>query len=154
MNKKLTFPSIFFLLLRISVGVFFLYTGLSKIVFISGFADDIYNYRLFPEFIINLAAVFMPFFEINLGLFIIIGLWLKETTMLVLLSLLSFIIMISSALIRGLDISCGCFGYGKGQLETTMMMDIAMFIPLAFSLFYKNHILTLDKLIRKKDPES
>lgn len=149
MNKMQIYRPLFFLLVRFFIGGFFLYTGFSKFFFISGFADDIYNYRIFPEFIIGISAVFMPFFEIILGVFLIMGIWLKETSLLVLMSLFAFIVMISSALIRGMDISCGCFGYGKGQLETTLIMDIIMFVPLMLSLFYNDHILAVDNLLKK-----
>lgn len=148
MSDKTKTLHLLFLLFRILIGGFFIYTGYSKVFFISGFADEIYYYRLFPEFIIGISAVFMPFFEIIIGIFLILGIWFKATLSLLFLSLLSFIIMISSALVRGLDISCGCFGYGKGNLETTLILDIVILGIIFFMLFYRDHKYILDNKIR------
>ncbi len=150
MDKRNRCTIVLFLLIRLFIGSFFLYTGSSKIFFISGFADEIYNYRLFPEFIIGFAAVFMPFLEIIAGLFLILGLWLKESMLIIMLSLASFILLISSALIRGLDISCGCMGYGKGNLETTLILDIIMLFLLLTAFFSERHLFTVDSLFQAK----
>ena len=56
-----------------------------------------------------------------------------------------FIIAISSALMRGLDISCGCFSVegGHGVAIDLLIRDILMFVGAAIVVFFGTSELTL-----------
>lgn len=82
-----------------------------KVLGITAFRDEIRNYRLEPVWwIIHPAAIVMPWIEIVTGLALIFGIWMVEAAVLILLMLLLFNGLVGSAIYRGLDINCGCFG--------------------------------------------
>jgi hypothetical protein len=58
-----------------------------------------------------------------------------------------FIIAISSALVRGLDISCGCFSVegGHGVAEDLLIRDILMFLGAAIVVFFGTSKLTVSR---------
>ncbi|MFI5211348.1 MAG: MauE/DoxX family redox-associated membrane protein [Ignavibacteria bacterium] len=94
---------------RIVLGGLFMYASFDKMANPQAFADIINNYRMLPVQFVNPLAIFLPWLEFITGLFLIAGKWVKSSLLLYSTFLLIFIIGLSQALIRGLDISCGCF---------------------------------------------
>ena len=74
-------------------------------------------------------AIIMPWLELVCGVLIIVGVFLRGSAFWIGLMLLIFIIALSSALARGLDISCGCFSVegGHGVDVGLLVRDIIMF---------------------------
>ena len=96
-------------LLRVALGVVFIVASLGKIQDPEAFATNIANYRLLPYTVINAIAIVLPWVEVITGTLLILGVWIRASTMIVWGLLLAFSVAISQALARGLDISCGCF---------------------------------------------
>lgn len=97
------------LILRITIGIIFIYASLDKIANPSQFARIIYNYHLLPGELINLTAITMPWVEFICGVCVILGIY-KEGGILILGILLSiFAVSIGINLFRGVDLECGCF---------------------------------------------
>lgn len=99
-------------LFHLPVAGFFVVAALGKIPDPESFARDIVNYRLVSLDLAWLFALWLPWLELVAGL----GLLWKQTrrdAALLLAGLLVFFqVALVSALVRGLDISCGCFGKG------------------------------------------
>lgn len=95
--------------LRVALGAVFIVASLDKIQNPEAFATTIANYRLLPYKSINGIAIALPWLEVVTGILLVLGIWIKASTMIVWGLLLAFSIAISQALARGLDISCGCF---------------------------------------------
>jgi hypothetical protein len=78
----------------------------------AAFTRDIEHYRIVSASVAAAASVYLPWLEISLGL----GLWLprfrEAARWLSILLLSGFCGTLVSALARGLDIDCGCFGTG------------------------------------------
>ncbi len=72
-------------------------------------------YRLLPESVVPVVGHGLPILEILVGLCLVLGLLTRVTAVVSGLLLLAFIIGISSAWARGLQIECGCFGGGAGR---------------------------------------
>jgi uncharacterized membrane protein YphA (DoxX/SURF4 family) len=100
------------LLARVALAAVFFYAGLSKLASPADFAVSIENYRLLPCAPAGWVALYLPWLETGcaLGLFIP-RLRLGSAAVLAVLCAM-FCGFIASALLRGLDISCGCFGGG------------------------------------------
>jgi uncharacterized membrane protein YphA (DoxX/SURF4 family) len=96
-------------LLRVALGAVFIVASLDKIQNPEAFSTTIANYRLLPYKFINGTAIVLPWLEVITGTFLVLGVWIRANTMIVWGLLLAFSIAISQALVRGLDISCGCF---------------------------------------------
>ena len=106
------------LILRLALGGVFIYAGALKIVDASEFARAIHNYQLTPRLVSTLVAVYLPWLEVLAGLALIarrlpLGATLALTTMSAV-----FLIALTSAWLRGLDISCGCFSKEEHKIQT------------------------------------
>lgn len=131
-NKYLVFAA------RLILGVVFIYASLEKIQNPAGFAQAIYNYRMVPEALINIMAIALPWLELVCGVLIIVGVFVRGSALLIGAMLAVFIVALSSAILRGLDISCGCFTLegGRGIAGKTLVEDILLMICVAIALLY------------------
>ena len=102
-------------LLRIFLGGFYVVAGMVKIADPGHFAEAVANYRLVPHDLTNLVAITLPWIEITSGLLLIFGVWLQASAWLINAMTLVFIAGIASAVARGLNIECGCFGTVGGR---------------------------------------
>ena len=66
----------FALMARLILGVIFIYASIDKIFHPAAFAEAVYNYQILPDALINLTAIVLPWLELILGAFLILGLWL------------------------------------------------------------------------------
>lgn len=101
--------------LRLVVGGVFLAAGLLKVADPAKFAVDIGNYRLLPHETLNLVAIMLPWIEITAGSFVLAGVWLRPAALVIISLTVVFLAAIGTALARGLNIECGCFGTVGGQ---------------------------------------
>ncbi len=101
--------------LRLLVGGAFLAAGALKIADPAKFALDVANYRLAPHEMINLVAILVPWVEVAAGSFVLAGIWVRAAALVIASLTAMFSIVIVSALVRGLNIECGCFGTVGGQ---------------------------------------
>ena len=131
--------------IRLVLGFVFIYASVDKIAHPAEFAQSIYNYRMMPHATINLMAILMPWLELICGVLLAIGVLWRGSALLIGFMLLVFIIAISTALLRGLDISCGCFSVegGHGVAVDLLVRDVLMFIGAGIVLFLGRASLTL-----------
>jgi uncharacterized membrane protein YphA (DoxX/SURF4 family) len=114
------------------VGGIFIYSALTKITDLEYFAKSLYNYRILPEASLNLVALIIPWLELIIGLFIVLGIFVKESALLGGFLMIVFIAAISIAIVRGLDIECGCFGTKDGSRVGLLRIVEDLFILLGF----------------------
>ena len=114
--------------LRLILGGVFIFAGVLKIYEPGKFAQDIGNYRIVPHDLLNLFAITLPWVEVLAGLFLIFGIWFRASAVVVLGMTVMFFVAISSALARGLNIECGCFGtVGARRIGlTSLAFDTAL----------------------------
>lgn len=105
-----TKTNLLLLSLRCALALSFLYAGLLKIGDPAEFARGIANYHLLPSGLEIYAGLFVPWLEIVVGASLALGLWARSGALLSFLLSLGFGLFVGSALVRGLDIDCGCFG--------------------------------------------
>jgi putative oxidoreductase len=92
---------------------------------------------MLPDAVINFMALTLPWLEIICGSLIIAGVFVRGSALLIAFMLLVFIIAISFALVRGLDISCGCFSQegGHGVAVDLLVRDVIMFVGAILVMF-------------------
>jgi uncharacterized membrane protein YphA (DoxX/SURF4 family) len=114
--------------LRLIVGGVFVYAGVIKILDPAGFASDVANYRLLPHSLVNLLAITLPWVEVVAGTLLTLGIWGRASAMVVTLMTCVFLVAITQAIARGLDIRCGCFGTVEARQVglTTLLTDVAL----------------------------
>ena len=128
---------------QIALGIFFVVAALPKLADPPAFAHMIYNYRILPGPLVNLAALVMPWAELLLGIALVLGIWRRTAALLVGALLALFIVAISVNLLRGNAIDCGCFDVasaGKSWEERirdmlmVVVRDIGMLLLVAQGL--------------------
>lgn len=98
------------LLLRLLFGAVFLWAGIAKLKDPLTFADAVRNFRLVGDPLVPALALFIPWLEILAALAVMSGVLARGGLALLLASLVVFALALLSAWVRGLDVSCGCFG--------------------------------------------
>jgi len=98
------------LVARVVVGGVFIVAGGSKIGHAAYFAAQIAAFGIVPQRIIGPMALLLPFLEVLLGAYLVIGLYARLAGWIATIQLLIFAAAIASAVARGLSLSCGCFG--------------------------------------------
>lgn len=111
--KQMLFNRWILLLVRLSVGGVFVYAGIIKVQHPINFADSITTFQIIPTQLVNIIALALPPFEIIIGLMLILGWKVRLAAFSIFILTVIFAIVISQALIRGLEVDCGCFGSGK-----------------------------------------
>jgi putative oxidoreductase len=116
-------------ILRFLVGGAFVVAGVLKMADPAKFAIDVGNFRLLPHELINLVAIILPGIEVLAGALVLTGLRLKAAALVISGLTAIFFIAIVSALARGLNIECGCFGTvgGKQIGLLTLAIDSTLF---------------------------
>lgn len=123
-------PDLVSITLRVILGGAFIMAGVLKIADPAKFALDVSHYRLAPSEMINLIAILIPWIEVTAGILVVSGIWLRAATLVILGLTVMFLFVISSALVRGLNIECGCFGTvgGKHVGWVNLAIDATLFL--------------------------
>ena len=140
-------------LFRLIVGITFIYASLDKIAHPDQFARVVYNYRILPGFFINIFAISLPWVELFCGLFLILGLFIESSSLLLGLFLISFTIALSVNFLRGVDIACGCFTTdpnAKKEGTWLLIRDVVLLLMSLQVIFYNRDFLSLQKAFQKK----
>jgi len=111
---------------RVVLGMLLLLAGLEKVSEPELFVRSISNYHLLPAGLESLAALVVPCFEIVVGGCLIVGLLSRSAALLAGLLSLGFGVFVSSALLRGLNVDCGCFAGTSKVSWLHLALDIAM----------------------------
>jgi putative oxidoreductase len=101
--------------IRLSLGGVFVHAGLIKILDPARFASALGNYRLVPHDFINIIAILVPWIEAIVGFCIVVGVWLRPAALIGTFLMGVFLLVVASALARGLSVECGCFGASGGK---------------------------------------
>ncbi|MBM4141132.1 MAG: DoxX family membrane protein [Nitrospira sp.] len=140
---------------RIIVGGIFLLAGLAKISDPVRFLLTLREFQLFPEVIIRFLAVYLPWLEFILGLFIILGILCWTSSLMLACLNAVFTLAILSVIIRGIDIDCGCFGLLADILKIPDSADIKavirnlLFIGMCLYIFFvKDTVISIENYVR------
>jgi uncharacterized membrane protein YphA (DoxX/SURF4 family) len=114
-------------LARLGLAAVWLVSGALKAIDLDQAVVAVRAYDVLPWAAADVVAAVLPFFEIALGLLLLLGLFTRAAAIAATVLMVVFIIGISQAWARGLTIDCGCFG-GGGQIganQTKYPQEIA-----------------------------
>ena len=123
---------------RLFIGGIFIYAAYSKIIDPAGFAKSIWFYHLVPGKMINLMAIILPWLEMLCGIGLILGFFYKGSVFWVNLMLLIFMAALTTAMVRGISIDCGCFKASaatSNSARDALLRDVG-FLVLSLQLFF------------------
>lgn len=126
---------------RFVLGGVFVYAAVSKLQDPALFAASVAGYQILPGLFVNLFALLLPAMELVAGLALLATKWTRESALILLGMLGVFFVGLVQALVRGLDISCGCFGEGAGgagSLVSALVRDLLLFVPAVWLVLRPN----------------
>ena len=114
------------------LGGIFIYAGAIKALDPVQFANDIDNYKTLPWFFSVRFAFYLPWLEILCGLAVIFRFLYRGGLSILTGLILVFIGATIAAKVRGLDITCGCFGHASQHwsFPQHMAIDLGIFVGL------------------------
>ena len=116
---------------RIFLGAIFIYAALLKIADPVAFAGSVAAYRILPYFASYLTAAVLPFLELSCGLLLVCGYRVKGGALIIGIMNLVFMMALGAAIVRGLDIDCGCFKQGGAKTTPwTALVRDAVFLAM------------------------
>lgn len=134
MKKLLSQPHTV-LVTRVFIGLLFVFSSLDKIVDPSAFAQSVANYGLLPSSFPAIIATVLPWVEILCGFAVLFGVFLRGSSLLLSAMVVVFTLAVMSALLRGLDISCGCFTQDPAAGHVGWMKVVQNTTLFALTLF-------------------
>ncbi len=122
---------------RVALGAIFMYAAYAKLHFGGGwhfgdyhffFAMAIDSYKMLPLGMVEWMARILPWFELALGVLLIVGVGLRWMGSTASALLLVFIAAMTRAKILGLEINCGCFGNNEKLGAATLIRDSSLLL--------------------------
>jgi hypothetical protein len=116
----------------------FIYAGALKAIDPVQFASDIDNYKLLPWPLSVAIAFYLPWLEIFCALGLVFRFLYRGALSILSASIVVFTLGIITAKVRGLDITCGCFGHASQHwsFPAHLLTNLAILAALLF-LFFK-----------------
>jgi putative oxidoreductase len=101
---------------RIILGGVFLIAGATKIPAPGSLAAAIRSYELpLPEWFVSLSAHALPYLEVMLGIYVLVGLFTRVSAWATNALTAVFLLALVQGALRGLEVDCGCFGSSAGE---------------------------------------
>jgi uncharacterized membrane protein YphA (DoxX/SURF4 family) len=98
------------LAIRVTAGLVWLVAGAAKIADLEQFRVQVEAYRIVPGGLEAAFAYALPFLEVGIGLYLVVGLLVRGTAALSCVLMALFVVAMVQARVRGLILDCGCFG--------------------------------------------
>lgn len=139
------------LLSRLTLGGVLFAAGYLKVDKLDISQMAVRSYELLPIPIANFLGLTLPFFEVVIGLLLILGAATRFVAALGGFTMFIFIIAIAQAWARGLNIDCGCFGGGgtvdPGQTRylQEILRDAGLVALALFLVRYPKTKFSIDK---------
>jgi hypothetical protein len=112
--------------LRVALGGLFLWAAATKVPDMGAFAESVSNYRLLPAGLVPVAAAAVVGIELAAGALLVAGRAVRGAALVLAGLLLVFTAGLAQALLRGIDLRCGCFGGAEPATWWTVGRDVAM----------------------------
>ena len=122
---------------RFALSAIFLYAAATKVPDMAGFAQDFANFRLVPPGLVPYGASIIVGIEVALGLAHATGFGARSAALAAGGLLVVFLGALAQALLRGIDLRCGCFGNDELASWWTVARDALLLVPAALVVWVK-----------------
>lgn len=144
----------FGLLSRLTLGGVLVAAGWLKVFTPAKSQMAVRAYEVLPISLANFFGIALPWFEVGLGILLILGIAVRLSAMLGGALMVLFIAAISQAWARGLSIDCGCFGGGgtvdPGQTKylSEILRDTGLALLALYLVRYPLTRFAVEKLVK------
>ncbi len=130
----------------------FIYAGILKAIDPVQFASDIDNYKILPWPVNVALAFYLPWLEIFCALGLVFRFFYRGALSILSASIVVFTLATIAAKVRGLDITCGCFGHASQHWSfpahlTTNLAILAALLVLSFKVTSGNKTAKCDLIL-------
>ncbi len=126
-------------LIRLGLGVIFVWAGLAKLSDPEAFANIISAYELVPEGLLVPVAIGLPVLELVAGLGLILDVRGSLSITFGLLVMFAFVLWFG--ILKDLDIDCGCFSADElqehGALRLAFYRDLGMIVGVLYLFWWR-----------------
>lgn len=135
---------------RIAVGGLLLLAGALKIGHSTELAAAIASFRLLPAFVTGPLALALPFFEVLLGGYLVIGLFTRVVATVACAQFIVYAVAVASAVVRHIPAGCGCFGPNDTAVADWphVAFDLGLALASAFIAYGAPGALAIDRRFR------
>ena len=136
-NVKHRTLNIFWRILDFVLAGIFIYAGALKTFDPVQFASDIDNYKILPWPVTVALAFYLPWLEIFCALGLVFRFLYRGALSILTASIVIFTLATIVAKVRGLDITCGCFGHASQHwsFPSHLVTNLAILAALLALLF-------------------
>jgi uncharacterized membrane protein YphA (DoxX/SURF4 family) len=138
---------------RLIIGFIFVAAATGKIADPEAFAQAILNYKVVSGTSVLVFATILPWMELLAGLGVFFGVATRGSSLILSGTLMIFTVAVASAVMRGLDISCGCFSADPavGKVGWTRVGENLLMLAVAIFLFCsKSTSMSFEKLLLQR----
>jgi uncharacterized membrane protein YphA (DoxX/SURF4 family) len=135
------------LVLRVVAAGIWLVAGAAKVADLTHFHAQVDQYRLLPSMLEAPFAYALPFVELFLGLYLLVGLLTRAAAIGACCLMVLFIIAQAQAWARGLSLDCGCFGTLTSERVGlwSIVRDLGLGLPSLVVALWPPRLLSLDR---------
>ena len=137
------------LLIRVGAAAVWLVAGGAKVTNLTQFHAQVDQYRLLPHALEAPFAYALPFVELFVGAYLLVGLLTQVAAIAACLLIVVFVIAQAQAWARGLSLDCGCFGALSHERVGlwTILRDVALGLPSLVMACYPARLLSVDSAL-------
>lgn len=149
----MTAKRILYHLARLVLAVVFIYAGAVKAKDVTAFAGFVAAYQILPFAMNYFVAATLPYIEFLAGVLLLLNVRVRPALAVIGGMNIVFIVALTSVLIRGLDIDCGCFDPGGGQdvsAAVALWRDVGLMILVVLAWWLRGALASADRSVGQK----
>lgn len=148
------------ILLGAALGNIFLYAGLMKHLSPYAFSEAVLAYRLGPPALAGVVAAVLPWLELTVGFFLVLGYLLevvgrmllalgakrgegliggikrRSCLLLIMVTMAGFVVVLAITMARGLKIDCGCGLFFQRQVGWAVLLEDTLLFLVTAGLYW------------------
>lgn len=137
---KLNIKIILFDIIRLILAFIFVLSSIEKLKDPYAFALSVDAYQVFPDWIVNLSTLLIPWLELFIAFGLIFKFKLRANLILFGSLMIMFTLLVVIAMIKGLDIECGCYGESSSKVGLTKLVENILII-IGCSILYSYYFI-------------
>jgi putative oxidoreductase len=130
---------------RVLLAAIFISFALSKIMRPAVFALNVVDYNLTPAWGVNLWSLALPWGELVVGLFLLLGIRTRAAATLIAAMNVIFIVGLVNAILHHMPINCGCVGEVGEPVNWLKVMKNTGMLIMCIQIFFYDRFLVLDR---------